>query len=345
MLQCALVGIGRLGRVHYQNLLRLQERNQNFRLVAICDIDEAKLSGKHSARANVETSPSKSLDLSAYRLYTDYAEMLREEALDFVVLAIPTDLHAPFCVQALEKGVCVFCEKPMAHNAAAARQMLDAQKNSGKQLMIGQCLRFWREYLFLKETVEQKTYGAVNSAHFWRGGYQDHVANPSYENWILKKERGGGGLYDQHIHDSDLVLWLFGEPDGVFTRGKTVFPGSADDVMLTSYLYDDKVVTARDDTACKGVPFSYGYDVALEEATLRFDSGDLRVWQAHKEPFTPDLSDYTPYPSAYESEMAYFISRVEKDQPIERATPAEAYATIELIEAEARSAASGKIER
>ena len=343
MLKGALTGIGRLGRLHFKNLNMLSELRKDFEFVAVCDIDEAKLSGAHFARSNVDSGDQKAFDMSRYHLYTDFDEMLEKEDLDFVVLAVPTDLHAPFAVKAMEKGLNVFSEKPMAHNIEWATKMVEAQKRTGKKLMVGQCLRFWREYLYLKQVVESGVYGKVNSAHFWRGGYQDHVANPSYQGWILKKERGGGGLYDQHVHDADLILWLFGFPNGVFTQGKTVFEGSADDVMLTTYLYPGMVITARDDTACKGFPFSYGYEVGLELATLYFSNGKLQVWEEHKEPFSPDLSGLTKFQSAYESELDYFIDAQINDTEIARATGEQARDTIRLIEAEAKSSALTQI--
>lgn len=187
MLKGALTGIGRLGRLHFKNLNMLSELRKDFEFVAVCDIDEAKLSGAHFARSNVDSGDQKAFDMSRYHLYTDFDEMLEKEDLDFVVLAVPTDLHAPFAVKAMEKGLNVFSEKPMAHNIEWATKMVEAQKRTGKKLMVGQCLRFWREYLYLKQVVESGVYGKVNSAHFWRGGYQDHVANPSYQGWILKK--------------------------------------------------------------------------------------------------------------------------------------------------------------
>ncbi|MBR6530501.1 MAG: Gfo/Idh/MocA family oxidoreductase [Clostridia bacterium] len=339
MLKAALIGIGRLGRVHYQDLLDFEKSRDDLKFVAICDIDPAKLEGRHSARSNVDNTANDSLDLSRFNLYTDYDEMLEKEDLDFVVLAIPTDLHSPFAIKAMEKGVNVFSEKPMAHTAEAAKAMLDCAERTGMKLQIGHVLRFWPEYVYLKEITENETYGKTISAHYWRGGYQDHVANPSYENWIINKNRGGGGLFDQHVHDADLVLWLYDMPKAVFTQGKEIFAESANDVMLTTYVYGDKVITARDDTACKGYPFNYGYEVSFEKAMVRYENNKVTVWPEHEEPFTPDTNKYRFYEHAYYTELEYFMDAIKNDTKIERATPEQGYATIRLVEAEAESAA------
>ena len=83
----------------------------------------------------------------------------------------------------------------------------------------------------------------------------DDVKNPSWQDWIITKEKGGGALFDQHIHDIDAVRWLFGAPEAVSVCARTVFPKSANDIVSAAYHYGDKVVTALDDITYKGVPF------------------------------------------------------------------------------------------
>ncbi len=74
--------------------------------------------------------------------------------------------------------------------------------------MIGHCLRFWPAYEYAKELIDSKKYGDVIEAYF------SEVEIPpkwSYQNWYLQKDKSGGVLLDQHIHDIDvvnLVFWL-----------------------------------------------------------------------------------------------------------------------------------------
>ena len=169
--------------------------------------------------------------------------------------------------------------------------MTDAAERSGKFLMVGHCLRFWREYVWLKRCVESGVYGQARGAYFWRGGFQDHRKNPSWQDWIITKEKGGGALFDQHIHDIDAVRWLFGPPEAVSVRARTVFPKSANDIVSAAYHYGDKVVTALDDITYKGVPFGYGFKVYTEDGAV----------------FTPVYDDpLTPSDDAYYNEIRYF---------------------------------------
>jgi len=105
-LRCGVIGCGGLGNAHATNL----SRREDVDFVSICDINLERLTKE------IETNQSKGtvLDVSKYDLYTDAKEMLEKENLDFVVIALPTYLHAEYTVTALDMGVHVLCEKPMA---------------------------------------------------------------------------------------------------------------------------------------------------------------------------------------------------------------------------------------
>ncbi len=74
-------------------------------------------------------------------------------------MCLPTALHKEFTLKALAAGKHVMCEKPMALDYADCVEMAEAADRAGKQLMIGQCLRFDPCYIYLKELVDSKKYG------------------------------------------------------------------------------------------------------------------------------------------------------------------------------------------
>ncbi len=227
----------------------------------------------------------------------------------------------------------------MAINQEDCQKMIDAAHKAGKQLIIGHCLRFWPEYVYLKQIVVNKTYGGVNGGYFWRGGYQDHETSGSWQNWIIKREKGGGALCDQHVHDIDVINWIFGMPQGVSTIGKTTFPGSAYDIVNTNYIYDDrKTITAIDDTAYKGVGFTYGYKVDLEDACILYENGKLTVYPHKKPSFSPDISIYGPSLDAYYNELAYYTTCVDNGFICDRIPLESSKEAIRITNAEMRSA-------
>ena len=88
------------------------------------------------------------------------------------------------------------------------------------------------------------------SAFFFRGG-----GTPlwSYENWLLRRDQGGGALFDQHVHDVDCVNYIFGMPEAATTQAYTVFPESAYDCCSTNYIYPHMMpVNCQNDWTMKG---------------------------------------------------------------------------------------------
>ncbi|HHV96583.1 MAG TPA: Gfo/Idh/MocA family oxidoreductase [Clostridiaceae bacterium] len=331
MLKVGLVGIGFMGRTHLENYIKLEQEGYPVKLVAICDVDPQKFEGKFVGGNIGDTS--KQYDFSKYNLYTSYDEMLEKEKLDFVDIALPTYLHAEATIKALNKGLHVFCEKPMARTSEECAKMIEAAKANNKKLMIGQCLRFWPEYEVLKEYVDSGKFGKVTGAYFFRGG-----GTPiwSHENWLLINEKSGGALLDQHIHDVDTINWLFGKPEKVSTSAVNVIPGSGYDIVSTNYIYPDgKVINAQDDWTLNGdFGFEMLFRVNFEKGSLIYKDGKLTIYPNDGKAFVPEVSTE----SAYYKEIKYFIDCLINDKPVEIVPPESTMETIKIAEAEVESA-------
>ncbi|QHW32777.1 Gfo/Idh/MocA family oxidoreductase [Paenibacillus rhizovicinus] len=330
MLKVGLIGLGFMGGTHMDNYLRLEKEGADVRLTAICDIDPAKLEGR-AAVGNIDTSSEEAIDFSRFAKYASIAEMLEREELDAVSIALPSYLHKEVTIQCLQAGLHVLCEKPMAMNADDCEAMIAAAEASGKQLMIGQCLRFWPAYVYLKELVEKKTYGEVTSASFFRGG-----ATPTWGPWLLEAEKAGGALLDMHVHDTDAINWLFGLPDAVSCLASNLIPGSGYDVVSANFRYPDgKVVNAQVDWTLQGdFGFEMSYRVNFEQANVLF-RGDVKVNPNSGAGFSPELSA----DQGYYFELKHFVESLLAGQPIAEATPRSTQGTIRISEAEIASAA------
>lgn len=334
MLKIGILGFGFMGRMHFDNYLRLAQEGADIELVAICDlsIDELK-----DSKANGNMATERDVyDLEPYRLYDHVDKMLEHEELDIVDVCLPTYLHADMSCMLLERGIHVLCEKPVAGSSEEAWRMVKTAERTGKTLMIGQCLRFWPAYEYLKECVEDGRYGSIVAGEFFRG------SEPP-KGWFLEGEKSGGCITDMHVHDADMIHWLMGKPERVSTFAKTIIEGSSYDIVSTHYTYPDgKVINAHADWTLHGEHgFYMGYRVNFEEATLVFENNELKVYPEDAPGFTAELSG----DSGYYRELQYFIEHVAQGKPVTVCTPDSAAGSLEIIEAEIRSArANGALE-
>ncbi|QNK59500.1 Gfo/Idh/MocA family protein [Paenibacillus sp. PAMC21692] len=329
MLKIGLIGFGFMGRMHFDNYVRLMQEGADIKLVAICDklIEELK---DGAAWGNIATEQSV-YDLTPYKLYDSIEAMLSEEELDIVDITLPTPLHADLTCSMLERGIHVLCEKPVARTSEQGWRMAEAAKRTGNTLMIGQCLRFWPAYEYLKACVEDGRYGAVTSGSFFRGG---GLPQP----WFLNGELSGGCMVDMHIHDTDVINWLFGKPESVSSIARNVVPGSAYDVVSTNYVYPDgKVLNAQADWTLGGdFGFSMTFRVNFERGNLVFENNVLKVNPHDGEGFVAELSP----DMGYYREIKYFVESVAAGEPVTVCSPESAVQSLEIVEAEIRSADS-----
>ena len=334
MLNFAIIGIGGLGKLHLRNVVEMEKTSGEIKLVALCDVEEKRFTEEIVTNLGGDTSP---LDLSAYRLYTDVNDMLANEKLDFVITALPIYLHERIAVLALEKGLHVFSEKPMARNLEQCKNMIDKAKEHGKLLMIGQCLRYVPEYAKLKEYIDSKTFGSVIRAEFKR-----YAATPmwSWQNWLHDFEKSGCAALDMHIHDVDYVNWAFGKPKSVSscaTHAKTRF-----DSIFTRYQYDDKLVEASCDWGLTdSFPFSPAFLVRFENAVVKFENNVMTVCPKDGEAFVPELEQSDPYVS----EVIDFINCIKENRALTDipVTPESAMMSTKIALAEIESAEKGKV--
>lgn len=332
MLKVGLVGLGFMGSSHLGIYKRLMDEGFPVKLVAICDVDETKKTGALT-KGNIDVS-DKSIDFSQFNFYTDMEEMIQQEELDYVDLCLPTYIHAPYAVKAMEKGLHVFCEKPMAISTEACQEMIDARNKYDRFLMIGQTLRFFPSYQYIKDTYDQKRYGQLNEVSLFRGG-----TTPlwSWDNWLLDRERSGGCLLDQHIHDVDTVNWILGTPKSVTTQGKVYYEGSGYDMVSTNYEFDEIVVNAQDNWTINNDDFGFEmrFRFSFDEGTIILENGKLTDYPNNEKSFTPEIDPE----NGYYLEIKHFAQSVLDGVDPQEAAPLEStMETIRIAEAEVKSA-------
>jgi 1,5-anhydro-D-fructose reductase (1,5-anhydro-D-mannitol-forming) len=302
MIKVGIVGFGVMGRTHFQ-AWRGQEGAE---VAAVCEANPEVLA-KTTVTGNMDQQSGK-VDLSGVAVYGDFDRMLAEGGLDAVSITLPTHLHPAFTIKALDAGVHVLCEKPMALDTDACDEMIAAADRSGKQLMIAQCIRFWPEYAWVKTAIDEGRFGKVLAANFDRLG---SAPGWSENSWFSDPAKSGGVTLDLHIHDADFVQYLFGTPDNIRASGARLENGMLGHIVSEYDFRDNKSVTATASwmmSASYG--FSMGFRIALEKATLVFASGHdpaLRVYPAEGESYSPDdLAEG----DGYSGEIAHFTALV-----------------------------------
>ena len=196
--------------------------------------------------AVVEYDPAKGKAFAAEhgikRIYTSVEEFIKAGGADALVIGIPNALHAPQTIIALEAGIPVLVEKPMAINAAEASEMLAASQKSGKALMVAHCWRFDTEVNWLKQQTESGKLGRIIRTK----GYGVH-SNWGPEGWFRQKTlAGGGALVDMGIHALDTARYLLGdpEPESVFAKLSTSYiEADVDDTGLVIVTWKNGAVS------------------------------------------------------------------------------------------------------
>lgn len=330
MIKAALIGLGAMGKGHFQIYKRLMDEGYPVKLVAVCDIDKVKFEEVANSDTNLkEFKDSTGFSFDGINCYTSVDEMLEKEELDTVSIVAPTYEHYSITCKCLKKGIHVLCEKPMATNLEHCRIMIETAKKTGKNLMIGQCLRFQGSYRYLKDVIVKNTFGRVYSAFFYRGG------SPTTTFWFRNREKGGGALFDQHIHDIDMVNWLFGLPEKVQSVGVSAMDGSGYDVVSTNYIYPDNImVNTQNRWIDYDAGFDFGFRVHFERGSAICDENGFRVFDEHGNDITPTGLDESPY---YVETKAFLDSVINKTAVPAENTPESTMDTIRLALAETQS--------
>lgn len=267
MIRVGIAGVGFMGWIHYLAYNKVS----GARVAAVCEKDPKRLSGDwRSIRGNFGP-PGRKVDLAGIARYSEISDLVADPEIDLVDICLPPALHAEVAVAALRAGKHVFSEKPIALRSQDAVRMVRAAERSGKMLLVGQVLPFFPEYDFALKAIRSGKYGKALGGHFKR-----IISDPLWMHGYYDPETHGGPAIDLHVHDAHFIRLAFGMPTAVQSvgtmRGKVAFRFS------TQFVFDDPalVVTASSGVIDQqGRPFTHGYEVYLERATIIYDAATL----------------------------------------------------------------------
>ncbi|SIR75873.1 Predicted dehydrogenase [Haladaptatus litoreus] len=206
-------------------------------------------------------------------VYNDAEQMIAEADITAVDICTPTPTHRPFVEVAVDHGLNVFCEKPLARTVEDADAIVDTVSNTSITFMTGHVLRYFPEYVEAKRRIDAGEVGTLGTFHTERFSSPPRYGTNS---WFGDKEQSGGVLLDMAIHDFDYLRWVVGDVDRVFARTTEWDDGHLNQHSSVLLRFEDG--TAGQVEASwgypEGSPFITSYELAGDEGLLEFDARD-----------------------------------------------------------------------
>ena len=297
MIRVGIVGIGFMGWIHWL----AYQKMRGVQVAAISTRDKRRLAGDWRGIQGNFGPPGEQVELKNVAAYAELDDLLADEQIDLVDVTLPTYLHADVAIRALRAGKHVLCEKPMALRLSDCKRMVAAAEPAGGRgqgagnkkkrtsrdssapplapsplLFIAHVLPFFPEYQWALKVINGGRYGRVLD-----GAFRRVIADPLWAKNFWSTEHIGGPMLDLHIHDAHFIRLLFGMPESVTTSGRV--RNGLPAFWHSQFRFADPNLTVEATSGTidqPGRPFTHGFEIHLERATLAFEfaviGGDAR---------------------------------------------------------------------
>lgn len=209
MIRVGIIGAGSMGNAHASCISLIQ----GVKIVAVAD----KIKDSAESLAN---------KFNAKVFNSD--DLINSKDVDVVYVCLPTSAHAEYVIKSANAGKYVFVEKPLARTLEEGREMIRTTRKTKVKFMVGHILRFFPEYVKIKEILDKGSVGVPCIARTTR-------ARTSPGGWYLNIEHGAGVVLDFIIHDIDFLRWCFGDAKRVYAKGLIYrkLPNNIDYTLVT----------------------------------------------------------------------------------------------------------------
>ncbi len=329
MIKIGLIGCGFMGGMHAACYKALE--SLDVKVVAVADVRRdfaEKLAGDGVA------------------IYEAGMELIEKADVDVVDICLPTHLHAAHAIAAMKAGKHVFLEKPVCLNEEEMDALLAAEKETGVKVQIGQVMRHWNEYVWVKEALDSGIYGKVLHGQFRR---LSALPTWAWENWLHQVDKSGGVAVDMHVHDVDFVRYILGEPDTIKAQAYRDENGVIQHInALYGYGNNVSISVEAGWNYPADFPFTADFRVMFEKATVVAAGGVVTVYPSEggvivpemKEEFqgNNDIGGNISSLGGYYNELKYFIEGLQGKNDLSVAPVAEAIASVRLAKKEVEAA-------
>ena len=328
MIKVGLIGCGFMGGMH-----------------SACYAALANLGVKVTAVADVRREYAEKLAGDA-EVYATGMELIEKADVDVVDVCLPTHLHAAHAVAAMKAGKNVFVEKPIAFKDEDMELILKTEKETGAKVQVGQVIRQWTEYVWLKKAVDAGTFGKIQHAMFRRMSSRPEWA---WEGWLHQVDKSGGVAVDMHVHDVDFVRYILGEPDVVKAHAHRDAEGVIQQINAV-YGYGDKVSVAVESgwDYPADFPFTADFRVKFDKATVIGGGGVVNVYPVGGAAYQAELEEEFQGDNdiggnvsslgGYYNELKYFVEGLQGKNDLSVATVSEAIKSVQLVKREVEAA-------
>jgi predicted dehydrogenase len=196
----AVIGVGGRGSYLLQRALHRAQEKNDVAIVALCDVYQHRLTAAQEAARKQGHDP---------KTYTLHQELLQRTDLDAVMIATPDHWHAPITLAAFDRGLDVYCEKPMTHTVEEAEVVAAKAREKQRVMQIGVQALSWRRWHKIKEIIAAGTIGQVVAV---QGTYSRNDTHGDW-NWPINAAAGPNATGEDHI---DWNQWLGSAPQRAF---------------------------------------------------------------------------------------------------------------------------------
>ena len=268
MIKVGLVGIGFMGWVHQL----AYRRSKNAKLVAFSSSDPKKRSGDWRGIQGNFGPPGELISLDGIEAFESLEQMVRSPNIDVIDICLPPHLHTQAALLAMEHGKDVFCEKPLALNPSDCFRILETASRLQRIALVAHVLPYMGALALATELVARGTYGAPIGGYFKR-----IISDPTWIPDFYAPDKVGGPLVDLHVHDLHWIQLLFGKPQGVHAVGR--MHGKVAKFAHVLFDYGDADIAVSSSSGVidgPGRPFTHGFELHLENATLQHEFAAFR---------------------------------------------------------------------
>lgn len=214
----AVIGYGGMGGWH----CRLIQKIEELELAGIYDIKPER---RDAAREN------------GIFAYETLEELLADESVKLVTVAIPNHFHKPVCIQAMQAGKNVVCEKPVALSHEELQDMIDAAKENGVLFTVHQNRRWDEDFRVIKKIYDDGTLGKV-----FRIESRVHGSRGIPGDWRNQKECGGGMILDWGVHLYDQIMQMIPKKlESIYADLSYVTNENCDDGFTVTFKFEDEL--------------------------------------------------------------------------------------------------------
>ena len=219
MFNLAIIGYGGMGGWHHECIRK--------------KVPELNVKGAFDIRPEI----TEKITQNGLYAYESAEELLADESIDIVTIAVPNNYHKDYAIACLKAGKNVVCEKPVTLNAAELEEIIAVSEQTGKVFTVHQNRRWDKDYRIIKKILED---GTIGSPYFIESRVQG--SRGAMHGWRGYKENGGGMLLDWGVHLLDQLLEMVpSKVMSVAAHLESVFTPEVDDNVKVFLKFENGV--------------------------------------------------------------------------------------------------------